>query len=90
MQPIAAGSNLVCNKGHRDVHGSVVSHLRCGGLGPIADLLFRRSFFTFRLWRREPSYTFAALYVPANPVAVSQGNRILVCIIVSRCYGIPL
>jgi hypothetical protein len=54
----------------------------------MADLRLR-SFFTVRLWHRESSYTFAAQYVPDDPVAVSQGNRTLICTIVSRCYGIP-
>lgn len=79
---------MVGDKGHRDVLGSQVRIMRCGGLAPTADLLFRRSFFTFRLWRRKLSYTFADLHLPTNPVAVSQGNWILVCTIVSRCYGI--
>jgi hypothetical protein len=53
----------------------------------MADLQLR-SFFTVRLWHREPSFLIAAQYVPDDSVAVSQGNRTLICTIVSRCYGI--
>ncbi|KAN0127945.1 hypothetical protein V8E53_014293 [Lactarius tabidus] len=52
----------------------------------MADLQLR-SFFTVRLWHREPSFLIAAQYVPDDSVAVSQGNRTLICTIMA--FALP-
>ncbi|KAH9041364.1 hypothetical protein EDB85DRAFT_2140043 [Lactarius pseudohatsudake] len=76
---------VVCN-GHPDELAKSVWSLNLEIAPSVIATFMVRCFFTVRLWHRKHSYAFA-LYVPTNPVAVSQGNGFLICIIMA--FALP-
>ncbi|KAH9058272.1 hypothetical protein EDB87DRAFT_1626741 [Lactarius vividus] len=76
---------VLCN-GHPDELARSVWSLNLEIAPSVIATFMVRCFFTVRLWHRKASHAFA-LYVSTNPVAVSHGNRFLICTITA--FALP-